>query len=84
MLKIFKRTFSSKIILKLRKGEELLFWILHKIMEIVCFSTHVHQCQHRLECCTCMYKIVLNLFYLLLYSVCLVDQGSQLSAQLIL
>ena len=84
MLKIFKRTFSSKIILKLRKGEELLFWILHKIMEIVCFSTNVPQCQHRLECCACMYKIVLNLFYLLLYSVCLVDQGSQLGAQLIL
>ena len=29
---------------KLRKGEELLLWILHEIMEIVCFSANVRQC----------------------------------------
>ena len=27
-----------KNILRLRKGEELIFWILHKIMEIISFS----------------------------------------------
>ena len=34
----------GKNILRLRKGEELLFWILHKIMEIICFSANVLQC----------------------------------------
>ena len=29
---------------RLRKEEELLFWILHKIMEIICFSSNVRQC----------------------------------------
>ena len=28
----------------MKKGEELLLWILHKIMEIICFSDNVHQC----------------------------------------
>ena len=28
----------------LRKGKELSFWILHEIMEIVCFSANVRQC----------------------------------------
>ena len=30
--------------MRLRKGEELLFWILNKITEIFFFSTTVHQC----------------------------------------
>ena len=34
----------AKNILRLSKGEELLFWILHKIMEIIFFSVTVHQC----------------------------------------
>ena len=34
----------AKNILWPRKGEELLFWILDKIMEIVCFSANVRQC----------------------------------------
>ena len=34
----------SKNILRLRKGQELLFWILQKITETTCFSVHVHQC----------------------------------------
>ena len=29
---------------RLRKSEKLLFWILHKIMEIICFSANVRQC----------------------------------------
>ena len=35
----------SKNMLRQRKGEELLFWILHKIMEIICFSANVRQCK---------------------------------------
>ena len=36
----------SKKILRLRKGEGLLVWILHKIVELVFFffSANVHQC----------------------------------------
>ena len=29
---------------RLREDAELLFWILHKIMEILCFSAKVYQC----------------------------------------
>ena len=35
----------SKNIPSLKKGEELSFWILHKIMEIICFSANVRQCK---------------------------------------
>ena len=35
MLRIYSRQ---------RKGEEILFWILHKIMEINCFSADIDQC----------------------------------------
>ena len=46
---------------RLRKGEELLFWILHKIMEIVCVSANVCQCN-------IAYSFVLvHLSYLLLH-----------------
>ena len=41
-LQVFRE--HSKNILRLRKGEELLFWILHKIMKIICFSADVHRC----------------------------------------
>ena len=34
----------AKYILRLRKEEELLFWILHKMMEILPFSGNGHQC----------------------------------------
>ena len=34
----------AKNILRLRKGEELLCCMLHKIMEIICFSANVRQC----------------------------------------
>ena len=43
-LKMPKILEPGKNILRLRKGEELLFWILHKIMEIICFSANVLQC----------------------------------------
>ena len=35
----------AKNLLRLRKGEEILFWILQKIMmKNICFSAIVHQC----------------------------------------
>ena len=34
----------AKNILGLRKGEEFLIWILHKIMEIICFAANFLQC----------------------------------------
>ena len=38
----------AKNILRLRKGEEPLFWMLHKVLEIVYFSAtvikNIHQC----------------------------------------
>ena len=34
----------AKNMLRLRKGEELLCWILHKIMESIGFSASVRQC----------------------------------------
>ena len=34
----------AKNILGLRKDEEHLFWIMHKIMEILCFSANVRRC----------------------------------------
>ena len=30
--------------LRLRKGEELVFWILHKVTVTICFSDNVRQC----------------------------------------
>ena len=29
---------------RLRKGEELIVWMLHKIVEIICFSANIHHC----------------------------------------
>ena len=29
---------------KLRKGEERLSWILHKVMEILCLAANISQC----------------------------------------
>ena len=46
---------------RLRKGEEFLFWILHKIMEIILFLANVHQCNIAFGV-VCLYKFVLNLF----------------------
>ena len=52
----------AKNILRLRKGEERLFWILHKIMEIVSFSVYVHQCNIAFSVQLCF-----KFFYLLFF-----------------
>ena len=56
-----------------RKGEELLFWILHKIMEINCFSANDRQYNigNRIVCIA----LFVNHFYLSLYCF-LASQGS--------
>ena len=41
------RTFFSPKNVRLRKGEELVFWIMHKNIEITCFSDNV--CQSNID-----------------------------------
>ena len=50
---------------RLRKGKE--FFILDKIMEIICFSANVHQCNVDFLVVLCKYMFVLNIFHLLSY-----------------
>ena len=57
-------------ILELRKGKELLFRILHKIMELMCFSYDVHQCNItdivvRVQLC---FQMCLILYYYYIFS----------------
>ena len=66
------QTFKNMLRTWLRKGEELLFWILHKIMKIVCQLMFVNakDVNEPLVSVTspivlCMYNFVLNLILLL-------------------
>ena len=48
---------------RLRKGVELLFWILQKFMQITFFSANVHQCF--ISCASLfIFKLLLNSFLL--------------------
>ena len=47
--------------LRLRKGEGLLVWLLHKIMKINCFSSNVRQCTTSLIV-LCKYNFFFNNF----------------------
>ena len=51
---------SAKIILRLWKGEELLFWIVLQIMELIFFWTNVHQCNIAFS--VVHVQVVLNIF----------------------
>ena len=53
----------SKNIMRLRKGEELLFWILHKIMDMVCLSVDVRQ--RNVAFNVVHVQFVLNRFYVI-------------------
>ena len=46
-VKLLKIEEHAKNILRARKGEELLFWILHENMEIICLSADAR----RVQCC---------------------------------
>ena len=63
MLKIQEH---SKNILRLRKGEELLFWMLDKIIEIK-FISQLMFISTTSPLVLCMYKFVLNIFYSFVY-----------------
>ena len=54
---------------RLRKGKERLFWILHKIMEIICFLANVCQCN--ITCTTFEFKcfqifIIIIIIYIII------------------
>ena len=53
----------SKNIMRLTKGEELLFWILHKIMDMVCLSVDVRQ--RNVAFNVVHVQFVLNRFYVI-------------------
>ena len=54
---------------RLRKGKEFFYfgYKMHKIMEIICFSANVHQCNVDFLVVLCKYMFVLNIFHLLSY-----------------
>ena len=49
------------------KGEELLFWILHKIEEMICFSAYVRQCNYMYTNSAVLVQLCFKPGFVLLY-----------------
>ena len=62
-----------RIFQTLRKGEELLFWIQHRIVEIICFSVDVRQ--RNIICSVVHVQLCFQIFFIHNYIAFLLASG---------